>query len=40
MTATSSEVVLLDKARSKLKKKDYYPVFKLAGFTGFDGNFK
>lgn len=25
---------------SKLEKKDYYPVFKLAGFTGFDGDFK
>ena len=25
---------------NKLDKKDYYPIFKLAGFTGFDGNFK
>ena len=25
---------------SKLEKKHYYPVFKLAGFTGFDGDFK
>lgn len=25
---------------SKLEKKSYYPVFKLAGFTGFDGDFK
>ncbi len=25
---------------SKLEKKPYYPVFKLAGFTGFDGDFK
>ena len=25
---------------NKLDRKDYYPIFKLAGFTGFDGNFK
>ncbi len=25
---------------NKLEKKPYYPVFKLAGFTGFDGDFK
>ena len=25
---------------SRLEKKPYYPVFKLAGFTGFDGDFK
>jgi hypothetical protein len=25
---------------SKLEKKPYYPVFRLAGFTGFDGEFK
>ena len=25
---------------SKLEKKKYYTVFKLAGFTGFDGDFK
>jgi hypothetical protein len=25
---------------SKLEKKSYYPVFKLAGFSGFDGDFK
>lgn len=25
---------------SKIEKKSYYPVFKLAGFTGFDGDFK
>ncbi|KAK9836379.1 hypothetical protein WJX84_009511, partial [Apatococcus fuscideae] len=25
---------------SKVEKKTYYPVFKLAGFTGFDGDFK
>jgi len=25
---------------NKLDKKDYYPIFKLCGFTGFDGNFK
>lgn len=25
---------------NKLDKKDYYPIFRLAGFTGFDGNFK
>lgn len=24
----------------QLEKKPYYPVFKLAGFTGFDGDFK
>ena len=25
---------------NKLDKKDYYPIFKLTGFTGFDGSFK
>ncbi len=25
---------------SKIEKKSYYPVFKLAGFSGFDGDFK
>jgi len=25
---------------NKLDKKSYYPIFKLAGFTGFDGSFK
>jgi hypothetical protein len=25
---------------NKLDKKEYYPIFKLVGFTGFDGNFK
>ena len=25
---------------AKLEKKVYYPVFKLAGFTSFDGDFK
>jgi len=25
---------------NKIDKKKYYPVFKLCGFTGFDGNFK
>lgn len=25
---------------SKVEKKPYYPIFKLAGFTGFDGDFK
>ena len=25
---------------SKLEKKPYYPVFKLAGFTSFDGDFQ
>jgi hypothetical protein len=25
---------------SKVEKKRYYPVFKLAGFVGFDGDFK
>jgi hypothetical protein len=23
-----------------LDKKNYYPIFKLTGFTGFDGSFK
>merc|ERR1719347_2429195 len=25
---------------NRLEKKDYYPIFKLCGFTGFDGSFK
>ena len=25
---------------SKIEKKPYYPIFKLAGFQGFDGEFK
>jgi hypothetical protein len=25
---------------SRVEKKDYYPVFKLAGFTSFDGDFQ
>jgi len=25
---------------NRLDKKDYYPIFKLTGFTGFDGSFK
>ena len=25
---------------SKIEKKAYYPVFKLAGFAGFDGDFR
>ena len=25
---------------NKLDKKHYYPIFKLCGFTGFDGSFK
>lgn len=25
---------------NRLDKKEYYPIFKLAGFTGFDGSFK
>lgn len=25
---------------NKLDKKHYYSIFKLAGFTGFDGSFK
>jgi len=25
---------------NRLDKKDYYPIFKLCGFTGFDGSFK
>jgi len=25
---------------SKIEKKEYYPIFLLTGFTGFDGSFK